>query len=64
MFVPRHAAAPSTRSQRRVNSVPTDKAGMASGTTSMLRDFGLTLGRAVVLGGRSHANEVAGDGPT
>jgi hypothetical protein len=25
-----------------VNSVPTDKAGMASGTTSMLRDFGLT----------------------
>jgi hypothetical protein len=44
--------------------VPTDQAGMASGTTIMLRDFGLTLGRAVVLGGRSHANEVAGDGPT
>jgi MFS family permease len=31
-----------------VNSVPTEKAGMASGTTSMLRDFGLTLGPAVV----------------
>jgi len=31
-----------------VNSVPTDKAGMASGTTSMLRDFGLTLGPAVI----------------
>ena len=31
-----------------VNSVPTSKAGMASGATSMLRDFGLTLGPAVV----------------
>ena len=31
-----------------VNSVPIDKAGMASGATSMLRDFGLTLGPAVV----------------
>jgi MFS family permease len=31
-----------------VNSVPTSKAGMASGTTSMLRDFGLTLGPAIV----------------
>jgi MFS family permease len=31
-----------------VNSVPTDKAGMASGATSMLRDFGLTLGPAVI----------------
>jgi MFS family permease len=31
-----------------VNSVPTSKAGMASGTTSMLRDFGLTLGPAVI----------------
>lgn len=31
-----------------VNSVPTPKAGMASGATSMLRDFGLTLGPAVV----------------
>jgi hypothetical protein len=31
-----------------VNSVPTHKAGMASGATSMLRDFGLTLGPAVV----------------
>jgi MFS family permease len=31
-----------------VNSVPTDKAGMASGATSMLRDFGLTLGPAIV----------------
>ena len=31
-----------------VNSVPTAKAGMASGATSMLRDFGLTLGPAVV----------------
>ncbi|WP_375497040.1 MFS transporter [uncultured Jatrophihabitans sp.] len=31
-----------------VNSVPTSKAGMASGATSMLRDGGLTLGPAVV----------------
>jgi MFS family permease len=31
-----------------VNSVPTQKAGMASGATSMLRDFGLTLGPAIV----------------
>lgn len=31
-----------------VNSVPTEKAGMASGATSMLRDFGLTLGPAIV----------------
>jgi hypothetical protein len=31
-----------------VNSVPTDKAGMASGATSMLRDFGLTLGPAII----------------
>lgn len=31
-----------------VNSVPTPKAGMASGATSMLRDFGLTLGPAVI----------------
>jgi hypothetical protein len=31
-----------------VNSVPTNKAGMASGATSMLRDFGLTLGPAIV----------------
>lgn len=31
-----------------VNSVPTSKAGMASGATSMLRDFGLTLGPAIV----------------
>jgi MFS family permease len=31
-----------------VNSVPTSKAGMASGTTSMLRDFGLTLGPAII----------------
>jgi hypothetical protein len=28
--------------------VPTDKTGMASGATSMLRDFGLTLGPAIV----------------
>jgi MFS family permease len=31
-----------------VNSVPTSKAGMASGATSMVRDFGLTLGPAIV----------------
>ncbi len=31
-----------------VNSVQTSKAGMASGATSMLRDFGLTLGPAIV----------------
>jgi MFS family permease len=31
-----------------VNSVQTQKAGMASGATSMLRDFGLTLGPAIV----------------
>lgn len=31
-----------------VNSVPTQKAGMASGATSMLRDFGLTLGPAII----------------
>jgi MFS family permease len=31
-----------------VNSVPTSKAGMASGATSMLRDGGLTLGPAIV----------------
>jgi MFS family permease len=31
-----------------VNSVPHRLAGMASGTTSMLRDFGLTLGPAVI----------------
>ena len=31
-----------------INSVPTQKAGMASGATSMLRDFGLTLGPAIV----------------
>jgi MFS family permease len=31
-----------------VNSVPNRLAGMASGTTSMLRDFGLTLGPAVI----------------
>jgi MFS family permease len=31
-----------------VNSVPTSRAGMASGATSMLRDFGLTLGPAVI----------------
>jgi MFS family permease len=31
-----------------VNSVPISKTGMASGATSMLRDFGLTLGPAVV----------------
>jgi MFS family permease len=31
-----------------VNSVRTEKAGMASGATSMLRDFGLTLGPAIV----------------
>jgi MFS family permease len=31
-----------------VNGVPTDKAGMASGATSMLRDFGLTLGPAII----------------
>src|SRR6202034_1505160 len=33
-----------------VNSVPTPKAGMASAATSMFRDFGLTLGPAVVAG--------------
>lgn len=31
-----------------VNSVPNRLSGMASGTTSMLRDFGLTLGPAVI----------------
>jgi MFS family permease len=31
-----------------MNSVATSKAGMASGATSMLRDFGLTLGPAVI----------------
>ena len=31
-----------------VNGVPTAKAGMASGATSMIRDFGLTLGPAIV----------------
>jgi Na+/melibiose symporter-like transporter len=31
-----------------VNSVETSKAGMASGATSMLRDFGLTLGPAII----------------
>src|SRR5262249_37731316 len=31
-----------------VNSVPPPKAGMASGATSMVRDFGLTLGPAIV----------------
>ncbi|RLV48450.1 MFS transporter [Nocardioides mangrovicus] len=31
-----------------VNSVPTNKAGMASGATSMLRDLGLTLGPAII----------------
>ena len=31
-----------------VNSVPTPKAGMASGATSMFRDFGLTLGPAII----------------
>ena len=31
-----------------VNSVPTSKAGMASGATSMFRDGGLTLGPAIV----------------
>ncbi|WAC54552.1 MFS transporter [Gordonia sp. SL306] len=31
-----------------VNSVPTSKAGMASGMTSMIRDFGLTLGPSVI----------------
>lgn len=31
-----------------VNSVPVDKAGMASGATSMLRDLGLTLGPAII----------------
>lgn len=31
-----------------VNSVPTSKAGMASGATSMLRDLGLTLGPAII----------------
>lgn len=31
-----------------VNTVPTSKAGMASGATSMLRDGGLTLGPAIV----------------
>jgi Major Facilitator Superfamily len=31
-----------------VNGVRTQKAGMASGATSMLRDFGLTLGPAIV----------------
>jgi MFS family permease len=31
-----------------VNGVPTSKAGMASGATSMLRDGGLTLGPAIV----------------
>jgi MFS family permease len=31
-----------------VNTVPTQLAGMASGTTSLLRDFGFTLGPAVI----------------
>ena len=38
-----------------VNSVPTSKAGMASGATSMLRDGGLTLGPAIV--GRDRADQ-------
>jgi MFS family permease len=44
-----------------VNSVPTPKAGMASGATSMLRDFGLTLGPAVVgaIALARAANEIA-----
>lgn len=45
-----------------VNSVPTDKAGMASGATSMLRDFGLTLGPAIVgaIALTNAANAIAG----
>ncbi|HEX4703451.1 MAG TPA: MFS transporter, partial [Pseudonocardiaceae bacterium] len=42
-----------------VNSVPTDKAGMASGATSMLRDFGLTLGPAII--GAFALSRAAGD---
>jgi len=42
-----------------VNSVPTDKAGMASGATSMLRDFGLTLGPAII--GAIALNRAAND---
>jgi MFS family permease len=44
-----------------VNTVPTDKAGMASGATSMLRDFGLTLGPAIIgaIALTRAANEIA-----
>ena len=44
-----------------VNSVPTSKAGMASGATSMLRDFGLTLGPAIVaaIGLSTAANQIS-----
>ena len=42
-----------------VNGVPTDKAGMASGATSMLRDFGLTLGPAII--GAIALSRAAGD---
>jgi MFS family permease len=44
-----------------VNSVPNRLAGMASGTTSMLRDFGLTLGPAVIgaIALSQAANEIA-----
>ena len=44
-----------------VNSVPTAKAGMASGATSMVRDFGLTLGPAIVaaIGITSAANAIS-----
>ncbi len=31
-----------------VNTVPNHLAGMASGSTSLLRDFGFTLGPAVI----------------
>ena len=44
-----------------VNSVPTSKAGMASAMTSMLRDFGLSLGPAIVgaIALTKSANEIA-----
>jgi MFS family permease len=44
-----------------VNGVPTRMAGMASGATSMLRDFGLTLGPAVIgaIALSRAANEIA-----
>jgi len=45
-----------------VNSVPTAKAGMASGATSMLRDLGLTMGPAIVaaIALTNAANTIAG----